>query len=253
MRDGKRVAGEGAQENHERDADGSGPLPPPPVFSIIIPTYNEAQVLGQTLAGLPAAPDLEIIVVDGGSTDSTREVAANFPHMHPLQAPRGRGGQMNAGAGVARGQFLVFLHADTALGPEHLEALRRAAADPRFAAGAFELRLVPALRALRLIAWGANRRARVCGLPYGDQTLVLRRDLFAQLGGFSHRRPEDLDLVLRVRRYTRIRILTPPVASSGRKWLRHGYFHTTVKNWLFFTYHLAERALTPRWGRRGVL
>ena len=186
-------------------------------------------------------------MVDGGSTDGTREVAANFPQVRLIQAPRSRGGQMNAGAGAARGKFLVFLHADTCLGPEHLAALRRAAADPTFAAGAFELRLTPPLPALRFIAWGANRRARVFGLPYGDQALILRRDLFQTLGGFSLRRPEDLDLVIRLRRHTRIRILTPPVASSGRKWLEHGYFHTTLKNWLFFAYHLAERPLTRRW------
>jgi hypothetical protein len=147
---------------------------------------------------------------------------------------------MNAGARAARGEFLVFLHADTSLGPAHLAALRRAAADRTFAAGAFELVLTPPIPALRFIAWGANRRARVFGLPYGDQALVLRRDLFE-------------NLVFRLRRCTRIRILTPPVASSGRKWLQHGYFQITLKNWLFFAYHLAERIFTRRWGGRGEL
>jgi rSAM/selenodomain-associated transferase 2 len=232
-------------------------LTPPPdqplTFSIILPVYNEAYILGPTMAGLPAAPDVEIIVVDGGSTDGTREVAAAFPSVFLLQAPRGRGAQMNSGAMASRGRFLVFLHADTSLGPEHLNALRRAAADPAFAAGAFELALNPRLPALRLIAWGANRRARLLGLPYGDQALILRRDLFGKLGGFSLRRPEDLDLVIRLRPYTCVRILTPPVASSGRKWLQQGYFSTTLKNWLFLAYHLAERLFTGRWGGRGGL
>lgn len=222
-------------------------------FSIIMPVYNEAAVLGKTLSALPKDTYLEIIVVDGGSTDGTQEVAGTFPEAHLLQAPRGRGGQMNAGARVARGRFLVFLHADTCLGPEHLAAMRRAAADPAFTAGAFELLLTPPLPALRLIAWGANRRARVFGLPYGDQALILRRDLFQTLGGFSHRRPEDLDLVIRLRRHTRIRILTPPIASSGRRWLQQGYFRTTLKNWLFSAYHLAERTFTRRWPRKGDL
>lgn len=225
----------------------------PPTFSIILPVYNEAEVLGRTLAGLPGAADVEIIVVDGGSTDGTREVASGFPRVRLLQSSRTRGGQMNAGAGAARGKFLAFLHADTQLGGEHLAALRRAAADPTFAAGAFELQLIPALPALRFIAWGANRRTRFCGLPYGDQVLVLRRDLFVSLGGFCNRRPEDLDLVLRLRRYTRIRLLTPAVASSARKWRQHGYFHTTMKNWLFFAYHLAERTFTRRWRGQGDL
>ncbi|MEW6659661.1 MAG: TIGR04283 family arsenosugar biosynthesis glycosyltransferase [Thermodesulfobacteriota bacterium] len=228
-------------------------LPPSPIFSIILPVYNEGGVLGKTLGELPEAGDVEIIVVDGGSTDGSREVASRFPSVRLIQAPRGRGGQMNAGAGKARGRFLVFLHADTLLGTAHLEALRRAAADATFAAGAFELLLTPPLPALRFIAWGANRRSRVCGLPYGDQALILRRDLFEKLGGFSLGRPEDLDLVIRVRRHTRIRILAPPVASSGRKWLEQGYFSTTLKNWLFFAYHLAERLFTGRWGGRGGL
>ena len=229
------------------------PPGPPPTFSIIIPVYNEAGVLGETLAGLPETPDLEIIVVDGGSTDGTLEVVSRFPSVHLLQTTKGRGRQMNAGARAARGEFFVFLHADTLLGTAHLAALRRAAADPGLRAGAFELLLTPPLPALRFIAWGANRRAHVLGLPYGDQALSLRRDLFEKLGGFSEQRPEDLDLVIRVRRYTRIRLLTPPVASSGRKWRQQGYFYTTVKNWLFFAYHLAERTFTSIWGEKREL
>jgi len=210
--------------------------------------YNEAGVLGKTLAGLPEAADTEIIVVDGGSADGSGGVAANFPDVRLMQVPKGRGSQMNAGARTARGQFLVFLHADTSLGPEHLAALRRAAADPKFLAGAFKLRLAPSLPALRLISWGANLRVHLFGLPYGDQALIFRRDLFEALGGFSLRRPEDLDLVIRVRQFTRMRILTPPIASSGRKWLQQGYFYTTLRNWLYGAYHLAERAFTSRWG-----
>lgn len=221
--------------------------PQTPVFSIILPVYNEAGVLGQTLSGLPGGGEVEIIVVDGGSTDGTANVASGFPQARLVTAARGRGSQMNAGAGAARGQFLVFLHADTLLGAEHLAALRRAAMAPAFAAGAFELLLTPRLPSLRFIAWGANRRARLLGLPYGDQALILRRDLWEKLGGFSSQRPEDLDLVIRLRRYARIRILTPAVASSGRKWLEQGYFRTTMKNWLFFARHLAERLFTRRW------
>jgi rSAM/selenodomain-associated transferase 2 len=224
-----------------------------PAVSVIIPVLDEAPVLARTLAGLPQTPDLEVIVVDGGSRDASREVAASFPHLRLLQAPRGRGRQMNAGAAIARGEILAFLHADTGLGPAHLESLRRAAQDPAFGAGAFWLGLTPPGPALRLIAWGANLRGRLLGLPYGDQVLSLRRDLFYTLGGFAHRRPEDLDLVLRLRRFTRLRFLSPPVASSARRWRQQGYFATTCKNWLFLAYHLAERTLTHRWPRQGEL
>jgi len=237
----------GSRKSLPQEVPGITAPPRPLVFSIILPVYNEAGVLGQTLAGLPEAGDVEIIVVDGGSADRTREVAAGFPRARLLTGARGRGSQMNLGARAARGRFLVFLHADTLLGPEHLAALHRAAADPAFAAGAFELKLTPPLPALDFIAWGANRRSRLLGLPYGDQVLILRRDLFAKLGGFRRERPEDLDLVIRARRYARLRILTPPAASSGRKWLEQGYFRTTMRNWLFFTRHLAERLFTRRW------
>jgi rSAM/selenodomain-associated transferase 2 len=225
----------------------------PPAISIIIPVLNEAGVLAATLAGLPAGPDLEVIVVDGGSRDASRSVAAACPQVRLLRSPRGRGRQMNTGAAAARGQILVFLHADTRLDQRHLEALQRAASDPAFKAGAFWLSLAPPSPALKFIARGANLRARFLGLPYGDQALCLRRELFAALGGFAHRRPEDLDLVIRLRRHTRLRLLAPPVVSSGRRWQREGYFTPTLKNCLSLARHLAERTFTRRWPPRGAL
>ncbi len=232
-------------------------MPPPspvnPLISIIMSVLNEAGVLAVTLQALPVAADVEIILVDGGSRDGTLELAGRFPYLRLLTAPRGRGSQMNAGAEVARGELLAFLHADTRLTPAHLAVLRRAAADPAFGAGAFELSLTPLAPALKFIARGANWRSRLLGLPYGDQVLTLRRDLFRSLGGFAHRRPEDLDLVLRLRRFTRLRLLTPPVVSSGRRWLEQGYFRTTRKNWLGLALHLAERVCTRRWPRQGQL
>jgi rSAM/selenodomain-associated transferase 2 len=220
-------------------------------FSVIIPVFNEAQTLGETLSCLPVAADLEVIVVDGGSTDDTPRVAAGFPGVKVLGAPRGRGSQMNAGALASSGEFLVFLHADTRFAADHLRALRTAAAEPGFGAGAFELLLTPMLPALRFISWGANRRGRFLGLPYGDQVLIVRRGLFFSLGGFAHRRPEDLDLVLRLRGRACLKLLNPPVASSGRRWLDKGYFRTTCNNWLYLALHLAERALTSRWPEKG--
>ena len=116
-----------AEENAAADADFANP-PPKPVISLILPVLNEAPILGGVLSGLPQTPNLEILLVDGGSTDATRAVAAGFPHVRCLTAPRGRGVQMNAGARVARGDFFIFLHIDTVLTTDHLTALCRAAA-----------------------------------------------------------------------------------------------------------------------------
>jgi uncharacterized protein len=223
------------------------------LISLILPVLNEAPILAGALSNLPLAPDLEIILVDGGSTDATREVAADFPQVRWVSAPRGRGVQMNAGARVARGDYFIFLHIDTALGPEHIAALRQAAGDRRAGAGAFELRLTPPTPFLRVIAWGANWRGRLFGLPYGDQAIFVRRDLFMALGGFAHRRPEDLDLVLRLRRLTRVRLLAPPVSSSGRRWLNHGNLRTSGYHWALLIRHLAERLFTRRWPPMGQL
>ncbi len=103
--------------------------------SIIIPVLNEAETLGDTLAMLPRDRDLEVILVDGGSTDHTLAVAARFPHVQVIRTPRGRGRQMNTGVLASSGGLLVFLHGDTRLTAEHLRILRRVAADRAFAAG----------------------------------------------------------------------------------------------------------------------
>ncbi len=221
------------------------------LISIIIPALNEARVVAETLAALPTAPEVEIIVVDGGSRDGTLEAAGDFPWVQGITSPPGRGRQMNAGARLARGGLLTFLHADTRLGLAHLNTLRQAAGDPRFQAGAFELAFRPSLPALELIARGANLRTRLMHLPFGDQALTLRRGLFFHLGGYVHRPLEDLDLVMRLRRLTRLEILSPPIVTSARKWLDQGYFRTTRRHWLTLGRHLAERALTRRWPGQG--
>jgi len=224
-----------------------------PTISIILPVLNEASILTEALTNLPRSPDLEFILVDGGSVDATQAVAARFPFVRLITAPRGRGSQMNAGARLARGEFLVFLHIDTGFTPVHLAALRQAARDPEVKAGAFYLSLTPPTPFLRFIAWGANWRCRLFGLPYGDQVIFVRRPLFFALGGYAHRRPEDLDLVLRLRCHTRLHLLNPPVTTSGRRWLQHGNFRTLGLYWFCLVRHRAERLFTRRWPRKGEL
>jgi hypothetical protein len=160
---------------------------------------------------------------------------------------------MNAGARLARGDILVFLHIDTVLTPAHLAALRQAARNPEVGAGAFYLRLTPQTPFLRYIAWCANWRCRLLRLPYGDQGIFVRRSLFFALRGFAHRRPEDLDLIIRLHRLTCLCLLKPPVTSSGRRWLQDGNLKTTGYHWLFLARHLAERLCTRRWPEKGQL
>lgn len=226
---------------------------PKPEISIILPVLNEASILAAALKNLPQSPEVEIILVDGGSTDGSQAVAAQFPDVRLITAPPGRGSQMNAGARLARGNILIFLHIDTGLTPAHLVALRQAAGDPEVGAGVFYLRLTPPTPFLRFIAWGANWRCHLLGLPYGDQAIFVRRSLFFALRGFAHRRPEDLDLIIRLRRLTRLRLLTPPVTSLGRRWLQHGNLKTTACHWLFLARHLTERLCTRHWPDKGEL
>lgn len=222
-------------------------------ISIIIPVLDEAGILAAALARLPRSLDVEIIVVDGGSVDGSREIAARFPDIQLLTAPRGRGAQMNAGAQLAQGELLLFLHIDTAITAAHVAALRRAARDQKVQAGAFFMRLTPATPFLKFIAWGANWRCRLFGVPYGDQAIFVRRDRFFSLKGYARRCPEDLDLVLRLRRDTCLRLLNPPVITSGRRWLEHGNLKTTGLYWLALVRHRVERLFTRRWPLQGDL
>ena len=199
-------------------------------ISVIAPVINEQEQLAATLSHVHLGPADELIVVDGGSTDQTLDIARSFtPHV--LSSPPGRARQMNLGATRASGDILLFLHADTRLPPGGLDAVRRAMQAPQIAGGAFRLAIEPATPALRLIAWGANWRSRLGRLPYGDQALFVRRYLFEQLGGYADE-PflEDVKLVRAMRRHGRLTLVSQPARTSGRRWLHEGVVYTTVRN-----------------------
>lgn len=138
---------------------------------------------------------------------------------------------MNLGAAHAQGDVFLFLHADTLLPSGGLEAVRLAMQAGDRVGGAFRLAFVPATPALRLIAWGANLRTRLGRLPYGDQALFVRRELFEALGGYADV-PflEDVKLVQALRKVGPLAIMPQAVHTSGRRWLRHGVLATTVRN-----------------------
>ena len=208
------------------------------MISVVIPTLNAERKLTSTLAALvPAVVEgivREAIVVDGGSTDETRAIA-EAAGTHVIEAPRGRGSQLDAGARAARGDWLLFLHADTVLDPGWAEEaqgfIKRVQTGRRDeAAAAFRFALdddgaMPRFIE-RLVAW----RCRLFGLPYGDQGLLISRRLYRRLGGF---RPlplmEDVDLVRRLKRRELV-MLQSRAVTSGERYRREGYLARSLRN-----------------------
>jgi rSAM/selenodomain-associated transferase 2 len=202
-----------------------------PLISVVIPTYNEAKALPYTLRQLALQQaSLEVIVADGGSTDETVDAALAFDRVQIVRAPKGRASQMNAGARVARGDWLLFLHADTALPEGALARLDRV--DPRvgFAAGGFRQRFTGSHWQLRAISWLHNTRCRFTGIFYGDQAFFVRRDLFWSLGGFPDTPIlEDVLFSERVRRVTTPRLLKEYVLTDSRKFEQRGIARSFVR------------------------
>lgn len=199
-------------------------------ISIIIPACNEAENIARHLPGLFAGPDIEVLVVDGNSSDGTA-AAAEALGARVLRADPDRASQMNVGAGAARGDILLFLHADTALAPGFASQVRAALGEPGVAAGAFRFAIAGSGWGLRLIEKGVNIRARFLQMPYGDQALFVRSDLFASLGGFPPLPVmEDFEMVRRLKQRGRITILSLAATTSARRWQKLGTLRTTLIN-----------------------
>jgi rSAM/selenodomain-associated transferase 2 len=197
------------------------------MLSVVIPTLNAAATLGPCLAALRQAD--EILVVDGGSADGTAALAQSSG-ARLVRSPRGRGVQLAAGAAAARGDWLLFLHADTKLASGWREsAERHMACDPDKAA-CFRFRLDAGERRARLVEAGVALRVRMLGLPYGDQGLLVSRRLYDEVGGY---RPlalmEDVDLVWRI---GRISALEVDAVTSAERWRRGGWLRRSGRNLL---------------------
>jgi len=201
-------------------------------ISVIIPTLNEAVNLLTLLAEMDREDGVEVIVADGGSSDGTGELA-KAAGVEVVFAPRGRAYQQNAGAAVATGEILLFLHVDTTLPDGFAAAVRACLAQPGVVAGAFRLGIAGEAKGLRLIERVANWRSRWLGLPYGDQALFIRRRSFAALGGFPEQEiMEDFALARRIKKLGKIELLELAVLTSGRRWQRLGIIRTTLINQL---------------------
>ena len=199
-------------------------------LSVIIPAFDEELNLLRSLSALP--PDAEVIVVDGQSRDRTREVARQWG-ARVAQSPRGRGAQMNVGARHSTGDALLFLHADTVLGPRARELMEDALSDPGIVGGAFRLQIDHPGWGYRLLAFGSNFRARLFGLPYGDQAIFVRRRDFEAIGGYPEAPlMEDVVLVRRLRRRGKLAAVDETATTSTRHWQHLGPLLTTFLNWL---------------------
>ena len=201
-------------------------------ISIIIPVMNEAATIARTISHLAGGDHLEVIVVDGGSTDETAELAgsrgAKVIHSNP-----GKAVQMNAGAAAAVGDILVFLHADTLLPGGFSDQIVSSLNQKNVAAGAFQLSIDSNAAGLRIIEHVANWRSRLLRLPYGDQALFMKKSLFEEIGGFPNLPiMEDYILVRRLKRKGKIFIVPAAVVTSPRRWLHLGIFKTWLTNQL---------------------
>jgi len=205
---------------------------PPPTVSIILPVLNEAAVLADALEHLhdARAAGHEVLVVDGGSSDGSLAQAEGRCDA-VIAAPRGRARQMNAGAARARGDVLLFVHADTRLPPDGLDAVLRAVSrGARW--GRFDVRISGRHPMLALVARSMNLRSRLIGIATGDQAIFVTRWTFDAVQGFPDQPlMEDIAMSRALKAHGRPACLRERVLTSGRRWEQHGVWRTILLMW----------------------
>ena len=203
-------------------------------ISIIIPVLDEAGSIGATLSAARracAGTDAEILVVDGGSGDATRSLAAEDAD-RVVDGLRGRARQMNAGAAVAKGDILLFLHADTLLPADSITAIAAGLTRTDACWGRFDVRISGRSAMLPVVAWCMNLRSRASGIATGDQAIFVRRAVFEAVGGFADQPlMEDIVMSQRLKRLAPPCCLRECVLTSGRRWERNGVWRTILLMW----------------------
>lgn len=210
-------------------------------ISIIIPVFNEAALLPQTLRSIEKLEDknIEVIVVDGGSHDETQAVALRHGHKWVFSST-GRGPQMNKGAVLAKGGILLFLHGDSQIEAGGLDAIRESCRNEKVVGGGFRLGIDSKRRGLRFISSLANLRTRFTHIPYGDQGIFVRKKVFDQLGGFRNFPIlEDLDFCRRLKKEGKIALLHEKVWTSPRRWEKEGIMKVTLRNQILLFLYFA--------------
>ncbi len=202
-------------------------------ISIIIPAFNEEDQIARAVSAVMDAAAVEVIVADGSSSDATAE-KARAAGAKVAVSDSGRGLQMNAGSRLARGDILLFLHADTRLPENFRDDIEQVLRDQQNVAGGFRLSIDGSSQGLRLVEWGANLRSEYRQMLYGDQAIFVRREVFLKIGGFADiPLMEDVDLIIRLKKLGRIALANSFAKTSARRWQRLGIIQTTLRNQFF--------------------
>lgn len=200
-------------------------------ISVIIPTLNEATIIESSLRRAWECGADEVVVCDGGSSDATLSIASSNCTL--VESEPGRGIQLNAGARIATGEVLLFLHADNWLTRDGCQQIRNSASLFKTPiCGAFRQRIEADQLAYRLIEFGNRLRVSLFSMAYGDQGIFVSRSLFESLGGFEEiPLLEDFSFSRRLRKQHRYRLLKGPLFVSPRRWKKNGAIGQTLANW----------------------
>ncbi len=215
-------------------------------ISVIIPVYNEEKRINQTIGNLCSGnfnEKFEIIVPDGNPKGNTIK-AIRDRRVIKILSPKGRGIQMNRGAQIAKGQILLFLHADTSIPFEGLKIISEKCKDGEIVGGAFDLNIDSPKKIFRIMEKISSIRSRITKIPYGDQAIFIKRENFFQIGGFKNiPLMEDVDLMRRVKNKG-MKIIFPscPVVTSARRWKKEGIVHATLRNWVILMLYFAGQS-----------
>jgi len=211
-------------------------------FSIIVPVFHEGQRINdliEYLNRLDSDGNVEIIIVDGAREEDTLRTIQSS-NVIKISSGQGRAKQMNAGASIARGDILIFLHADTELPIHALKKIGSFIEQAEYAGGAFDLGIKSDKFIFKVIGKISSFRSRLSRIPFGDQAIFIRREYFNKIGGYKEiPLMEDVELLRRIKKSgDRIQIFYDRVMTSPRRWEKEGVIYCTLRNWILQTLYL---------------
>ncbi len=204
-------------------------------FSIVVPVFHEAERINKLiehLNDLDSDGNVEIIIVDGAQEKDTLQIIQGETVIR-ISSEQGRSKQMNAGASAARGEILIFLHADTELPIHALRKISSFVEQTEYVGGAFDLGIKSNKVIFKVIGTFSSLRSRLSRIPFGDQAIFIRKEYFNKIGGYKEiPLMEDVDLLRRIKKSGgRIRIFYDRVMTSPRRWEKEGVVCCTLRNW----------------------